>query len=140
MSERIIIRGDSYGLRRPLYTIELLNVNGEPFDLAGCTIRTTYKPSPIQFSDDPEDVQAPIRHELKVDTAGVATVQSGLYMVGPATDGVIQERLTSQESLGLPLETVLYSDIELEDANGEIFTWITTETLKAVDAYTNRSH
>lgn len=138
MAERVIIRGDSYGLRRPLYRIELLTVDNQPFDLTGCVVRTTYKPRPTSIEVDPHDDTAFIKHELHVDENGVASVQAGLHMIGDPTDGQIEERLTSSETSVLPLDIVLFSDIELTDPNGEKFTWIMEEGLRAIDAYTNR--
>lgn len=138
MAERIIIRGDSYALRRPLYRIELLTQDGLPFDLTGCTVRTTYKPEATSPQEDPNDISAAIQHDIEIGGDGEPEREAGLYLVGDAEEGVIEERLTASESRSLPLDTSLYSDIELTDANGEKFTWIMTDTLRAVDAYTNR--
>lgn len=139
MAVRTIIRGDSYGIRRPLYTITLVDSLGDPFDLTGCHVRTTYKTAITAPTDDPTDTSAAIKHDLIVSGAGAATTQNGLYMVGAATDGVIEERLTAVESRALPLNTPLFSDVELTDSNGEIFTWVFADTLVTTDGVTNRT-
>lgn len=138
MAERIIIRGDSYALRRPLYRIELLTTNGLPFDLRGCTVRTTYKPAPTSPQDDPNDISAAILHEIEIDENGTVLREAGLHLVGDAINGVLEERLTAHESRSLPLNVPLFSDIELTDKNGEKFTWIMADGIKAIDGYTNR--
>lgn len=139
MAQRSITRGDSYGLRRPLYEYEFINDLGESFDLAGCTIRTTYKPEKTSIEDDPEDMSAAIVHELVLDANGIPTKEDGLYLIGNALEGKIQERLSAQETKVLPLNTPLKGDVEVVDAAGEIFTWVLDEELVAVDGYTHRS-
>jgi hypothetical protein len=138
MAARTIIRGDSYGIRRPLYTITLVDEEAEPFDLTDCSVFTTYKVATTEPLDDPTDTSAPIKHELEVDSGGVPITQDGLYLVGSPTAGIIEERLTSAESASLPLAVDLISDIQLIDQNGEVFTWLFTDTLRAVDGVTNR--
>src|SRR5690349_9833116 len=113
MAVRTIIRGDSYGIRRPLYTITLVDSLGDPFDLTGCTVRTTYKTTVTAPTDDPTDTSAAIKHDIVVNGVGTPTAQNGLHMVGAAADGVIEERLTAVESRSLPLNTPLFSDVVL---------------------------
>lgn len=139
MANRTVIRGDSYALRRPLYTITLVNDIGQPFNLTGCTVRTTYKPQIVAAATDPTDSTAAIKHDIVINSSGAVTSSNGLFLVGAATAGVLQERLTASESLALPLDTQLVSDIELTDANGEVFTWLFEDTLSARDAVTNRT-
>jgi len=139
MAIRTIIRGDSYGLRRPLFTITLVDNLNDPFNLANCTIRTTYKIAPTDPNTDPTDENAPIKHFIELDGVGAVVDNDGLVLVGPATDGVLEERLTAAESRVLPANVELQSDIELTDQNGEVFTWIFTDTLKAIDGVTNRT-
>lgn len=139
MAVRTVIRGDSYAIRRPLYTYTLVDDNANPFDLTGCTIRTTYKAALTAPETDPTDTSAAIKHTLIINGSGAATTEDGLHLVGAATNGVIEEWLTSTESRSLPLATSLLSDIELTDANGEIFTWLFDDTLIAADAVTNRT-
>lgn len=136
---RIIIRGDSYGIRRPLYRITIFDDElMEPFNLSGCTVRTTYKPAKTTPQEDPTDETAPIKHTLVVDGSGTATTQNGIYLVGEAEAGIIEERLTAAESRTLPLDIPLFSDLEITDSNNEIFTFIQDGTLVAIDGYTNR--
>jgi hypothetical protein len=139
MAVRTIIRGDSYQLRRPFYTYTFVDENDAPLDLTGCTIRTTYKTEKTDPTVDTTDTDAAIKHTIVIDTFGVATTQTGLYLVGAATGGILKERLSATESRALPLETALYSDLELTDFNGEVFTWVFDDTLVAIDGYTNRT-
>ena len=139
MAVRNIIRGDSYAIRRPFYTITLVDENSNPFDLRGCTVRTTYKAALTSPVEDPNDSTAAIKHDIVVNSSGTVTSQNGLFLVGPATAGVLSERLTATESRSLPLNTPLLSDVELTDQNGEVFTWTFTDTVVAQDAVTNRT-
>jgi hypothetical protein len=139
MAIRTIIRGDSYGIRRPLFTITIVDGSSNPFNLASCTLRTTYKPVATDPTADPNDTGAPIKHFITINSGGTVTSNSGLFLVGAATAGVVQERLSSTESRAMPLNTELLSDVELTDANGEVFTWLFTDTLRAVDGITNRT-
>ncbi len=138
VSSRVVIRGDTYSIRRPLYRITLLDDGGAPFDLSGSTVRSTFKPAPDNPADDPTDATAPIRHTLVVAANGTATTQAGLYLVGAAANGTIEQRLSATESAALPLGVKLVSDIELTDANGEVVTWLFTETLETREGITNR--
>ena len=139
MAVRNIIRGDSYAIRRPFYTITLVDENSNPFDLRGCTVRTTYKAALTSPVEDPNDSTAAIKHDIVVNSSGTVTSQNGLFLVGPATAGVLSERLTATESRSLPLNTPLLSDVELTDQNGEVFTWSFTETVSGQDAVTSRT-
>jgi len=139
MATRTIIRGDSYGIRRPLFTLTLVDESSNPFNLTGCTVRTTYKTVATDPTTDPTDADAPIKHSITIDGTGAVTDSDGLFLVGLVTAGVIEERLTAAESRVLPLEVDLISDVELTDQNGEVFTWPFTDTLRAVDGITNRT-
>lgn len=139
MAVRTIIRGDSYGIRRPLWVITLVDEALDPFDLSGCTVRTTYKPTATSPADDPDDTDAPIKHTIVIAVNGTVTSSDGLILVGDATGGTLQERLTATESRVLPVNVELLSDVELTDQNGEVFTFPMTDTLKAVDGLTNRT-
>lgn len=136
---RTIIRGDSYGIRRPFYTYTFVDIADAPLDLSGCTIRTTYKAAKASATDDPTDATAEIKHHITLDGTGAVTSQDGLYLDTTAATGVIVERLTAAETLALSLDTELFNDVELTDSNGELSTWIYEEALTAIDAYTNRT-
>lgn len=138
MADRTIIRGDSYATRRPLWTITLVDEVSAAFDLTGCTVRTTYKTTLTDPTADPSDTSAEIAHTLIVDGTGAATTEDGLYLVGLATAGVVEQRLTAAESRILPLGTALFSDIEVTDANGEIFTVKFADTLDTEEGVTHR--
>ena len=139
MATRTIIRGDTYAIRRPLYTYTLVDVNNNPFNLTGCTIRTTFKPAVTDPNDDPNDATAAIKHTIIINGSGVATTTQGLYLVTTATSGQLKEYLTAVESRSLPVNVDLVSDVELTDGNGEVFTWLFSDTLRAVDGITNRT-
>lgn len=130
-----IIKGDSYAIRRPLWKHEFVDIDNDPMDFSGCTILTTYKPNVIPIDDDPDDAMAIIRHSIVFDMDGVPTAENGLFYVEP---GVIVERFPSELTRTLPTGVALKFDIQLEDANGEYFTFVMTETVTAVDSITNR--
>ena len=93
----------------------------------------------VAVADDATDDTAAIKHELQISLAGEAVVSTGLSLESAATDGVVIERLTSAETTDMPIDTLLTGDLQLIDANGEILTWVFTETLKTVPAATNRA-
>ena len=134
-----IIRGDTYVLRRPLFRYELADLSLGPFNLTGCTIRTTWKVAPTPPADDPSDTTGVLKGLLIVNGSGVATTEVNLFMIGPATDGVIEHRVTAAETANLPLGVSWKSDVEVTDANNEVSTFLFEgDTAKARDGYTNR--
>jgi hypothetical protein len=135
----VIIRGDSYAIRRPLFTHVLRDDQGALFPLTGCTVRTTFREAPVAIATDPTDAQAAIKGTLVVSEAGAATSQDKLYLVGAAANGTVQLRLTAAETAALTPGVAWQSDVQVTDAAGEVFTWTFTDTLKAVDAFTHRS-
>jgi len=137
MAEKLIIRGDSYTVLRPLYIYTIVNDEGGPFDLTGCTVRTTYKDATTDPNEDSNDVDAAIKHDLVVDNLGAVTLTHGLFLVAGVAGGIIKEYLTRAETLSLPLGTSLKSDLEITTPN-EVVSFISLDTLKAIDAYTNR--
>lgn len=141
VSDRTLIRGDSYALRRPLWRITFVNGDLTPYDLRGCTVLTTYKVAPTDPVTDPGDAPATalIRHGIAFDPAALYAVplrEQGLVYVD---NGVIVERLTPVETLALPRGLALHGDVQLIDSNGEVFTWLLDATIAAVDGYTNRT-
>lgn len=139
MPDRILIRGDSYAVRRPLYRTQFFDTDGQPFNLTGCVVRTTYRAATVAPDADPNDDEAIIRHTLDIDGDGSVVIQDGLFLVGPPTGGLVEERFSSVETRSLPLGIRLLSDIELTDAAGEVITWIMQEGITSIDAYTNRT-
>jgi hypothetical protein len=99
----------------------------------------TYKPKSLPAATDPVDATAAIKHFITINSSGTVTAQNGLYLSTTAAAGVLIERLSPAETLALPAGTSLFNDVELTDGNGEVFTWLYTEPLVAVDAYTNRT-
>ena len=139
MADLQIVRGDSYALRRPLYTHLLTNANGTPFDLTGCTVRTTFKTETTDPNSDTTDSTAVIKGTLIVNGSGTATTETKMYMVGAATAGEVELRLSASDTLALATGTQWSSDVELTDGNGEVFTWVFTDKLSTIDGYTNRT-
>ena len=135
---RTIIRGDSYALRRPLYTYTLVDENLDPLNLAGCTVRTTYRSAPASVTEDPTDGSAVWKGTLKIDSNGVPTLTEGMALKGTAMEGVVEVRLSAEDSRKLPENLELISDLEVTDAQGEKFTFVFEEKLKAVDGITHR--
>lgn len=138
MNTKEIIRGDSYALRRPLFRYEFVDINGDPFDLAGCVLQTSYKDVKNTPLEDPEDLFAHIKHHIEIDAAGNVVESNGLVLEGRAEEGVVLEYLSAEESRELPLETPLFSDLELIDANGEVFTFLFEGEVIARDGLTHR--
>lgn len=130
-----IVKGDSYAIRRPMWTHEFVDINNDPMDFAGCTLLTTYKPSIVPIDDDPDDSEAVVRHSIVFDMDGQPTSENGLFYIAP---GVIVERFPSELTRTLPTGVALRFDIQLEDANGEYFTFVIGETVTATDSITNR--
>lgn len=139
MPDRTIVRGDSYATRRPLYVHTFVDDVGAPFDLTGCTVRSTFKTTTTDPSTDATDSTAVIKATLIVDGSGTATTETKMYLVGAATDGVCELRLSSSDTLALTTGTFWLSDVELTDANGEVFTFLYTDRLTSVNGYTNRT-
>lgn len=89
---------------------------------------------------DTTDEEAVLTGTLVVDAEGTATTQTNLYMVGNATEGVVEHRVSSADTLALPLETAWISDVEVTDSNDEVFTVLFSgDTLSATDGITNRT-
>lgn len=138
MAEKLIIRGDSYTSLRPLYTYTFVNDEGGPMNFTGCSIRTTYKEATTDPNVDTTDTSAAIKHDLVIDESGAVIVSNGLTLVAGVAGGIIQEVLTRTETLALPLGVTLKSDLELTTPD-EVVTFISDDTVKAIDAYTNRA-
>lgn len=139
MADLVIYRGDSYALRRPLYTHTFTDDLGAPFDLTGCTVRSTFKTATTDPTTDTTDSTAAIKATLIVDGTGTATTETKMYLVGAASAGVCELRLSASDTLALTTGTFWQSDVELTDANGEVFTFAYTDRLSAKDGFTNRS-
>ncbi len=88
MANTTIIRGDSYALRRPLFTHTFVDDNGDPFDLSGCTVRSTFKTATTDPTTDTTDTTAVIKATLEVSSLGIATTETMMYLVGAATDWI----------------------------------------------------
>lgn len=137
-----VVRGDSYALRRPLFTYTLVDDQDppQPFDLSGCTVRTTWKTATTDPNTDTTDATAVLTGTLIVDGTGTATTETNLYLVGDATAGTIQHRVSSADTLALDLDVTWSGDVELTDSNGEVFTFFFDgDTIIAIDGYTNRT-
>ena len=143
MAERIIIRGDSYQQRRPLYIIEMDAVNPitgtiGPLNLAGTTVRTTFKRVPTDPVSDPNDTDAPIKADVTISSTGVAT-SNGLVLVGAANAGKLAHYLSAVQSRSLPLGQQWVSDVVVIFADtGEEISKEYTDTVSAISRITNR--
>jgi len=144
MADIELIRGDSYALRRPLFTHTFSEVDEDgvvigAFDLTGCTVRSTFKTVPTDSTSDTTDTTAVIKATLIVDGTGTATTQTKMYLVGAATDGVCELRLSATDTGAMITDTDFFSDVELTDANGEVITFVQPESIRVTEAYTNRT-
>lgn len=135
---RTIIRGDSYAIRRPLYTYHFVNDQGGPFDLTGCTVRTTYRDNNATPQEDPNDEVVVWKATLVVDNQGIPTLENGMKLATTAEAGTVLEQLSADASRLFPLGVELKSDIELTDAVGEKFTFLFEERIVAQDGVTHR--
>lgn len=133
-----IIIGDSYDIARRLWEFTFVDINGNPYDLAGCKIKTTYKATILPFDTDPNDDMAIVKHYIIINSSGVVTSSSGLKLSTTASAGKIKESLSKTETILLPTQDV-YGDIRLTDANGENFTFPFLDTIKGVQSVTNRT-
>lgn len=134
---KIVVRGDSYGELRPLFIIKMAGPNGGRFNLAGATVRTTYKETPSDPNTDTTDESAAIKHEIVINDDGTVSSSNGLVLYGAASDGTIHEYLTSAESKALPLNVELFSDVEITIGDDTI-TFVQETPIKAIDGFTNR--
>lgn len=139
MMPKEIFQGDSYESLRPLYTLTLLDDGGAPLNLTGYTIRTTFKLAATDPVDDPNDANAYIRHHIRIAADGTIASQKGLQLRNLPADGILDQYLSSAESGALPVDTPLYSDVELTTPLGEKITWVYDDPLIVLPAYTNRS-
>lgn len=136
---RTIVRGDSYASRRPLYTYTLANSEElSPLNLSGCTVRTTYRTSPAKVEEDPTDASAVWKGTLVISSSGVPTTSNGLVLKGTASSGVIEVHMSAEDTRTLPLNVELISDLEVTDAQGEVFTFLFDEKIIAIDGVTHR--
>jgi hypothetical protein len=139
MADVEIYRGDSYAIRRPLFTHTFVDDNADPFDLTSCTVRSTFKTIPTDSSTDTTDSTAVIKATLIVDGTGTATTETKMYLVGLATAGVCELRLSAADTSAMIVDTDFFSDVELTDGNGEVFTFVMPDSLRVVEPYTNRT-
>lgn len=130
-----ILIGDTYDVGRPLWGFGFANENGSAFNLAKCTVLTTYK---SEYSDDPTDSDAHIKHHLVINSSGTVTSSNGLSLDGAAAQGKIKERFTSDETRELPPNVEVMGDVRLIDSNGEVFTFPLLENILPVQTVTNR--
>lgn len=140
MATRTIIRGDSYGYRRPFYTHTFVDSENKPMHLHGCTIISTYKSTPTDPFTDPTDDDAVIKHHIKILPNGAVDSNTNMFMKdNDPRLGIVYEYLTSSESMTLPVGVPMYNDVVLIDLRDERATWLMSDTLVAVSGYTNRT-
>jgi hypothetical protein len=147
--ERELYRGDDYVIRRQVFHIELVDLSYEvpegedphPFDMAGCSIRTTFKETPTDLLDDPDDEGAPVKGEIIFDESGTVSTAT-LLSLPPgrqAQHGELYLTMPKTATAQLPPDTPLSGDIQVTDTNGEDSTIPVLWTLVGRDGYTNRS-
>lgn len=139
MATKTIIRGDDYNLARPFCEYAILNEAGQPMNLAGCIVMTTYRSAIQPIETDPFDANAIVKHHIQIAGDGSVTTASGLRLDTTAAAGVIIEGMTAAETQLFPLGVSCRSDVQITDANGEIVTYIMEDDVIAIDAYTNRT-
>lgn len=148
MANRLIFKGDSYAIRRPFYIIPLTEVitnpdgtlTPRPFDLSGCTVRTTFKAAATPPDTDPADANAPIKADIAIAMDGTVTSSNGLVIPAglTAADGILHHRLTKEQTGGLTVGEKWVSDVQVTDALGEDFTKTFEETVEVILGITNR--
>ncbi len=149
MTERILIRSDDYLSRRPVFRFELIDVEASdtagtivPLNMAGHTIRTTFRTGPVDPAADPTDATAPLKAEIAFAANGSLN-GTPLHFAVPegmtAADGRLELRLSKAVTSTLPLGTELKFDIQVTNPDGEDDTVFLTATLSAQDGYTSRS-
>lgn len=137
MATREIIRGDDY---YRAYRLTFVDSGGNSKNLADCTVRTTYKPAVTDPNTDTTDSTAVIKHFITIDGAGDVTDSDGLDLDGnDAADGILVERFTSAETLGLDLAVEYISDVELTDEGLVTSFLYLDDPIVAIDGVTNRT-
>lgn len=149
MPEKVVVRGDAYVIRRPVFILDLsevvLDINDQeviqPLDMSGCTIRSTFKTAPTNPATDPSDGTAALACSITFDENGAVTAADGFRLPDGKTaeNGQLWLTATSAKTAALPLGVKLNSDVEVTDQNNEQITIFSSTTLSAVEGYTNRS-
>ncbi len=107
-----ITRGDT-----PSWTIELLDDDGVPYSLLGCTVTVTCK----RRASLP-DTDALFQHFITVDAFGAVITSSGMELgLGGAESGGIIESITSAESAAFTRGSYKW-DLEVRTAAGKVHT------------------
>ncbi len=149
MVSRTLIRGDDYLARRSVFSFGLIDVEQSNvqqsqvlLNMAGHTIRSTFREGPVAPGADPTDAGAALRAEIAFDANG-DVIGTPLHLALPAgmtaADGRLELRLGKTITAGLPLGTVLRFDIQVTTPDGEDDTVMLLETLSTEDGYTSRS-
>lgn len=114
----VVTRGDS-----ALWSIPIIDVDGQPYGLHGCTIWVTVKTSP-----DVPDAEALYQHSLSVTTGGEQDASRGMTLgPGGAEAGVVIQELTPAESAAFATGAYVY-DVQVMTAEGRIWTLINGES------------
>lgn len=144
MSQRTIVRGDTYVIRRAVFVVTAVQLDlVTPFDFSGCTVRMTFRATPVPIATDSTDSTAALKGTIAFTALGAVSgspENMALPVGGTAAQGVLWLTATAAITAALPLGTILHFDVQVTDANGEILTAIMPGTLTAVDGYTNRTN
>lgn len=132
-----VTRGDT-----KKWSIAVVDDNGNPFDLSGCTVWFTAKSA---ISNQLDDSDAVISHKLVVDGSGNPTLSNGFTIGGihpvtgspasGAASGVLTHTLSAADSTLLAPGSYIY-DLQVKTADGEVYTPILGQTLTVVEDVT----
>lgn len=143
--DRVLTRGDDYWADRPVWTVTLVGVdpldpdNLTPFDLTGCTVRSTWRPGPIPPGEDASDTTAALAASIAFDGNGDVTASS--HMILPpdssASDGVLLLVADRATTTAMPLTAGLRGDVQITDAADKVVSVPVLATLALIDLYTS---
>ena len=134
---RKVYRGNDYVIRRYLFSFALVGEDLQPLPLAGCTVRSAWRPAAVE----PGDQAVPDLHaSIVFDEEGEVTSSDDLALPsgGVVGDAVLELLADRDTTLGLDAGTMLRGDVLVTDANGEDFTVEVLETITVENVYTYR--
>lgn len=144
--DKTITRGDDHYAERPIYTVTIVDDALAPYDLANCTVRSTWRSVPIPpegvEGGDEDDAGAALAASITLDGEGEVTASSNLILPpdGAASDGVLLLIADRSTTAGMPLASALKGDVQLTDAADRVHTVILLATLTTRDGYTSTEH
>jgi len=97
-------RGDTTDI-----TCTIVKGDGSPFNLTGATVWATFKTDLSSLDLVPPGFQ-------------LSTLSSGIVVVGPATNGVVQITIDPNDTMGLTDDTTFSWDIQVRESAGRVTT------------------